>query len=138
MKSIAKEKIIFFKQFSFSYLKFSKQQESSFVSCIIRLRYNHSLISKTLIMVDLIGFDIKLFRLKSNFLRVQAKTFLKFKGITEFNKCFKTESKVKDLLNLVKKNGLENIYDFFNFPVKFNLIKLQNLNHYLRDAIKSY
>lgn len=129
-------------QVKFFILKNKKKLNSTIFS-LIRLKNPLSLIYKTILINDLFGLT-KVVQKKSDFLLVSTEFDLDylnldpqfnviFKRLYESNlndntrinnitykKGFSLSLTITDLISVVKRNKIENQYDFFNYPVKFN------------------
>lgn len=130
-------------QVKFIIFKNNKKKLNSTLFSLIRLKNPLSLIYKTILINDLFGLT-RVTRKKSDFLLVLTEFDLNylnldpqfnviFKRLHESNlndntrinnitykKGFSLSLTITDLISVVKRNKIENQYDFFNYPVKFN------------------
>lgn len=129
---------------------------------LIRLKNPLSLIFKTILINDLFGLT-KITKKKSDFIFISAyvnSNYLKldpqfnvlYKKLYEnytpndktrinnitFNKKFSISITINDIIPVVKRNKIENQYDFFNYPVNFNsTIELKPYDYIVISTFKN-
>lgn len=112
------------------------------MSIFTLIRRNSALLFKSALIISLIGGSVSIKKKLSDFYSIYSKTneisirpiLLKKIGqslnqndrtrITKvtFGKSFNINIVLIDILKIIKRARLENLYDFFNFPIKFNAI----------------
>lgn len=115
------------------------------------IRRHPALLFKSALIISLIGETVSIKKKLSDFYNISSKTskiiirpiLLKKIGqslnqndrtrITKvtFGRSFNINIVIIDILKIVKRARLENLYDFFNFPIKFNAIVDLSYNDFI-------
>lgn len=149
-------------QVQFKVLFNNKMKNSVKIFSLIRLKNPLSLIFKTILINDLFGLTT-VTKKKSDFIFISAyvnSDYLKldpqfnvlYKKLYEsytpndktrinnitFNKKFSISITINDIIPVVKRNKIENQYDFFNYPVNFNsTIELKPYDYIVISTFKN-